>query len=344
MIIPNHAVDQNPTALAANPIGTGPYKLVRWDRNNQVVLQAKPKYFLGRPRIARVIFRTLPDPSSRLAALKTGDVDVITNLPPDNIRNATSTHRARAASVPSARIAAVWLNTLENPALAKRQVRTALNYAVNTGAIVKRVMSNYALRVPTIVAPYFEGYNRRLKPFPYNPTRARRLLADAGYSRGLTLTLMVPHGRYLLGEDTLQAVAGYLANVGVKVNINQVEFGVFAEATRVRKIPDGFFAAWGNALFNPIDMLEATVVSGTNGFSWYRNARVDALTKQAEATLNQKKRVALLQRIQTILRGDPPFIFLYAYKDLYGVSNRLKWKPRSDELIYMYGASLAKGR
>lgn len=344
MMIPNHAVDANPTALAANPIGTGPYTLVRWDRNNEVTLQAKAKYFLGKPKIARVIFRTLPDASSRLASLKTGDVDVITNLPPDNIGDAQSTGRARAKSVPSARIAAVWLDTLNNPILKNRRVRIALNYAVDTNTIIKRVMSNYALRVPTIVAPYFEGYNKKVKPYPYNPKLAKQLLQQAGYGNGFSMTLMVPHGRYLLGEETVQAVAGYLGNVGVKVNINQVEFGVFATATRTRKIPDGFFAAWGNALFNPIDMLTATVTTGTNGFSWYSNPLVDRLTNEASATLNDKKRIALLHKVQGALRGDPPFIFLYAYKDLYGVSKRLNWSPRSDETIYMYEASFAKGR
>lgn len=344
MMIPNHAVDASPTALATNPIGTGAYTLVRWDRNNEVTLQAKAKYFLGKPKIAKVIFRTLPDASSRLASLKTGDVDVITNLPPDNIADAQSTGRAKPKSVPSARIAAVWLNTLDNPALKIRRVRIALNYAVDTNAIVKRVMSNYALRVPTIVAPYFEAYNKKVKPYPYNPKLAKQLLAQSGYPNGFSITLMVPHGRYLLGEETLQAVAGYLGQVGVKVNINQVEFGVFATATRQRKIPDGFFAAWGNALFNPIDMLTATVTTGTNGFSWYSNPLVDRLTSEASATLNDKKRIALLDKVQGALRGDPPFIFLYAYKDLYGVSNRLNWSPRSDETIYMYEASLKKGK
>jgi peptide/nickel transport system substrate-binding protein len=153
------------------------------------------------------------------------------------------------------------------------------------------------------------------------------------------MTLMVPRGRYLLAEEIVQAVAGYLEKVGVKTKIDAVEFGVFAKVTQTRKIPSAFYAAWGENFFNPIDELQVAVVTGTTGFSWYSNKAVDRLTAKASATLDQRKQNALIRRIQRMIYTDPPFIYLFAYKDLYGVSTRLHWKPRSDELIYLYDAS-----
>lgn len=340
LIIPTHSVDRDKDALASKPIGTGPYTLVRWDRNNEVVLKARADYFRGKPRIENVVFKTMPDDASRLAAIQAGDVDVITNVPPDNVGDVKSSGKADVRTVPSARVASVWLDTLTAEPLKNALVRQALNYAVDTRTIVAKVMSGYGLPVATIVPPYFAGYDKLLKPYPYNPNRAKQLLRQAGYPDGFQMTLMVPRGRYLLAEEIVQAVGGYLDKVGVKTKIDAVEFGVFAKATQTRKIPGAFYAAWGEDFFNPIDELQVAVVSGTKGFSWYSNKTVDKLTARAASTLDQAKQDALIRQIQRRIYRDPPFIYLFAYKDLYGVSKRLDWKPRSDELIYLYDASL----
>ena len=340
LMIPTGAVDKNPKALAATPIGTGPYTLVTWDRNNQVVMKANPNYFRGAPKITNVIFKDMPDDASRLAALESGDVDVISNLPPDNIKDAESSGKALAVSVPSDRITSIWLDTLDVPELKSPLVRQALNYAVDVPTIVSKVMGGYALRTANIVPPYFTGFDPAVKPFPYNPDRAKQLLAKAGYPKGFSMTMMVPSGRYLLGEDIAQAVAGYLGKVGVQTKVDIVDFGVFAKATQVRKIPAAFFAGWGENFFNPVDEMQVAIQCGTKGFSWYCNKSVDKAINTAASTLSPAKEDAALASAQRQIQADPPFIYLFAYKDLYGVSKNLVWRPRSDELIYMYEASL----
>lgn len=341
MMIPKGAVDQDKDALASKPNGTGAYEFVRWDRNNQVVMRAKKDYFLGAPEIDDVVFRTMPEASSRLAALQTGDVDVITNVPPDNIPEVESGGNAKVASVPSARVASVWLNTLDSRPLKSQEVRQALNYAIDRQAITESVMSGFGQPVATITPEYFVGHNPDLEPYPFDPDRAKQLLAQAGYGSGFPLKLMVPRGRYLLGEEVTQAVVGYLRDVGVNAQIQAVEFGVFAKATQERKIPDAFFAAWGNAFFNPLDELQVAVLTGTKGFSWYSNKRVDSLIARAQQTTEGEEHAETLRQIEEIIYDNPPFIFLFAYKDSYGVTNRLDWQPRRDELIYMYEASVA---
>jgi peptide/nickel transport system substrate-binding protein len=336
-IIPKGA---KPKSLASTPVGTGPYKLVKWDRNNQVVMRAKPDYYGGKPAIGQVTFKTMPDASARLAALESGDVDLITNLPADNTEDVKASGRARVASVPSARIASIWFNTLDSAPLKKPEVRQALNYAVDVDTIIKQVMSGYGQRVATIVAPYFADYDPSIKPFPYDPNKAKQLLAQAGYPHGFPMTLMVPEGRYEFADEVSQAIQSYLGKVGVKMKLQTVDFGVFAKATQTRKIPDGFYGAWGESFFNPIDELEVAVVSGTKGFSWFSNPEIDKLTAQAAGQLDAAKQKSTVSQIQQKMLQDPPFLFLFAYKDLYGISNRLDWKPRSDESIEMYGARL----
>lgn len=342
LLIPTGSVDSDPNALASKPDGTGPYSLVTWDRNNQVVMKAKPNYFRGAPKIANVIFKDMPDDASRLAALESGDVDVISNLPPDNVQEVKATGKANVVSVPSARVTSVWLNTLDSKPLANPKVRQALNYAVDVNTIVSKVMSGYALRTATIVPPYFSGYSKKIKPYPYNPAKAKQLLKQAGYPSGFSFTLMVPRGRYLLGEDIAQAVVGYLAKVGVDAKLDVVDFGVFAKDTQTRQIPEAFFAGWGESFFSPIDEAQVAVQCGTKGFSWFCSKKVDNLINKAATTINQKKQDATIVQFQKAILANPPFIFLFAYKDLYGVSKQLNWTPRTDELIYMYEASLKK--
>jgi peptide/nickel transport system substrate-binding protein len=305
-------------------------------------MKANPNYFRGKPKIANVIFKDMPDDASRLAALESGDVDVISNLPPDNVQEVKSSNVATVASVPSARITSIWLNTLDDKPLKSAKVRQALNYAVDVNTIIKKVMDGYALRTATIVPPYFSGYSKSIKPFPYDPAKAKQLLKQAGYPNGFPLTLMVPRGRYLLGEDIAQAVVGYLGKVGVKAKVNIVDFGVFAKATQTRKIPSAFFAGWGENFFSPIDEAQVAIQCGTKGFSWYCNKKVDKLINKAAETLDQKKQDALIVQMQKEIKADPVFIYLFAYKDIYGVSKRLSWTPRTDETIYMYEASLKK--
>lgn len=339
MIIPQGSVDQNAEALQSEPNGTGAYTLVHWNRNNEVAMRANEDYFLGAPAIGEVVFRTMPDASSRLAAIQTGDVDVITNVPPDNIPEVESAGNAKVVNVDSARVASVWLNTLDSEPLKSPEVRQALNYAVDIEAIANDVMSGFGTPVATITPEYFVGYDPDLDPYPFDPDRARQLLSDAGYANGFPLRLMVPRGRYLLGEEVAQAVVGYLDDVGIDASIQAVEFGVFAEATQNREIPDAFFAAWGNAFFDPLDELQVAVLSGTEGFSWYSNPEVDELIAEAARTTEPEAHADVLQRIERMIYDDPPFIFLFAYKDSYGVSNELDWQPRSDELINMYEVS-----
>jgi peptide/nickel transport system substrate-binding protein len=339
LMIPTGSVDKDPNALAAKPDGTGPYTLVTWDRNNQVVMKAKPSYFRGRPKIANVIFKDMPDDASRLAALESGDVDVISNLPPDNVQEVKAAGKANVVSVPSARVTSVWLDTLDSKPLKSLKVRQALNYAVDVNTIIKKVMSGYALRTATIVPPYFAGYSKTVKPYPYDPDKAKQLLKQAGYPNGFSFELMVPRGRYLLGEDIAQAVVGYLGKVGVKAKLDVVDFGVFAKATQTRQIPEAFFAGWGESFFNPIDEAQVAVQCGTKGFSWFCNKKVDKLINSAATTINQAKQDATIVQFQKAILADPVFIYLFAYKDIYGVSKRLTWTPRTDETIYMYEAS-----
>ncbi len=340
IVPPRLTREQGRDGLQRNPAGTGPYLLKSFVPNDRLVLEAKPGYHMGRAKIDEVIFRGIAEAATRNAELRAGNADVVVNVPPDSIEEVNASGRVTVKSVPSSRVAMVFLNTLEYQQFKDPRVRQALNYAVDVDSIIKHVMRGYALRVPTIVAPYFVGYSRNLKPYAYDPDRAKRLLAEAGYANGFEMEILVPQGRYLLGVEAAQAIVGYLSKVGIRARLNVVEFGVFAKLTQERKIKEAMYASWGNALFNPLDAYKALVVTGNDTFSWYSNTQVDEFWQKAASIADLPRHEEYLHRIEQIIYRDAPFVFLFAQKDLYGVSNRLNWEPRQDEIIFLYEASV----
>lgn len=328
------------STLASTPDGTGPYSLQTWDRNNQVVLQAKPRYFLGKARIPTVVFRPIPDAGARNAALVAGDVDVITNVSPDTVSQLQSSKNVSVRVVNSTREGVFCLDSLNNPALAKKQVRQAINYAVDVNTIIKQVLRGYAVRTATLVPSFFSGYDPTVKPYPYDPNKAKQLLAQAGYAGGFSMKLMAPTN---FGLDVPQAIAGYLGAVGIKVNIEPMDFPSFVRATQNgHKLDDSCYASLTNPLFDPGPELDTLVRSGSNALSWYANGTMDSLLTAANRTVVAKVRNKILSRVQKMMKDEATHLFLFSLKNIYGVSKRTVWNPRRDEMIFMYDARLRK--
>jgi peptide/nickel transport system substrate-binding protein len=192
-----------------------------------------------------------------------------------------------------------------------------------------------------MIPDYFTGYDSSNEPLAYDPDLAKQLLARAGYADGFSMEMMVPAGRYPFAEQVSQAIQSYLGKVGIDLKLNIVEFGVFADATNSGNVPDAYYAAYGNSTFNPILEFQIAVRSGTTGYALFSDPTVDALIDQAATTTDQAAQDKLISQIEESMLNEAPFLFLYAQVDLYGVSNRVEWSPRSDESVYLYDASLA---
>jgi peptide/nickel transport system substrate-binding protein len=340
MIIPEGSLDTDSTALDSEPLGTGAYTLNAWDRNSQVVLDARPDYFLGAPSIDTVVFSTIADSSARLAGLTAGNVDIVTNLAPDSVPDVEGSGASSVKQSPSARIATIWLNTLADTPLKDSNVRLAMNHAIDMNTIIETVMGGYGTRVATFIPDYFLGYDAANKPLAFDPELSRELLAEAGYADGFSMEMMVPIGRYPFAEQVAQAIQSYLAEVGIEMNLDVVEFGVFADATNSGNVPDAYYAAYGNSTFNPIAEYQLAARTGTSGYSLYSDPALDAIIDEAARTTNQDDQNTLISQVEAELLLAAPFVYLYAQIDLYGVADRLIWEPSVDESVYLYAASL----
>ena len=324
--------------LATKPIGTGPYVLKSWMKGGELVLTAKKDYWKGAPKIDEVIFRPIPDDATRIAELKVGNVDIISNLKPDNIKEVEAEKQLTVKYAPSARTAMIFINA-EIDKMKDVRVRKAINHALDVPSLIKNVMGGNAYRVSTVCPRTFVGWDPQEKFYDYNPAKAKQLLAEAGFPNGMDITILTPRGRYLNDVQACEAIAGMLTAVGIRTKVNAVEFGVFAKQTQAHQIPELMYAAWGNPHFNVLYTVTAVLRSGEM-FSWYSNKQMDELIDAAKQTVDLKKHEDYLRRLLRLMSEDPPFGYLYNQRDIYGVNKRLVWEPRPDEDLNLYGATL----
>jgi peptide/nickel transport system substrate-binding protein len=338
LIVPTGSGVGQSGGLAAKPDGTGPYSMVSYTPDQSIVMQAKPNYFLGKAPISKLVWDTMPSDTSQLAALLSGKVNLVFGLDPADVPTVTKNANLKVTTIASTRVAAIWLDTLDNHYLKSPLVRQALNYAVDKQALIKSPLDGLGSVVPNIVPSYFTGYNSAAKAYPYDPTKAMALLKKAGYPDGFPLTIMVPSSHYVLGPQIVQVVASELQQVGIKVKIDQVSFNTFAAVTAKRTIPAAFYGAWGSTFPDPLQMFQTIVLGGKTGFSWYNNPKVNSAINAAAVASNQSSYISDLKSVQTQISADPPFIYLFAYDDAWGLSKNLEWNPPSTEVEYMYYA------
>jgi peptide/nickel transport system substrate-binding protein len=339
MLPPVYYAQTAPEDLARNPVGSGPYRLVGWDPGGPLVLEANVGYWQGEPAIHTLVFQAEPDVNERLARLIDGDVDLITDLPPDQAE-ATDTAHTRLESVESTRRLFVGLRIQEGTPLADRRVRQALNYAVDVQALIAEFQNGYGQRYGSWVAS--PHANPDLAPWRYDPGLARGLLTQAGYPEGFEVTMDTPVGRYHQDQEIAEAIAAQLAAVGIKVTVQPQEWSVYV---RERLIPRETAPLFLLGLMSRGDGLEDTrnlaYSFPFNPTLWY-NEEFEVLLSDAEETFNQNLRLSLLQKAQAIAYDAAPCIWLWRSFLFYGASQGLDWwQPRADGLIYLYTPSAA---
>ncbi len=338
-IIPPLHVAEVGTAFDAAPVGTGPFRFVRWDRGNQVVLERNDDYWQGPADVETLIFRFITSPASRVTTLLGGDADLIADPPltaMDQIENNAATSLGIATGT---RVMFVGLDTKQESPLQDERVRQALNYAIDKQAIIENLLYGLAEETVAMTTSTDLGFNPDLSPYPYDPDKARQLLADAGYPNGFEISMDALNGRYINDKEVAQAIAGFLSEVGITVNINILEFGAFNAAIFSQTSSPMYFVGWGNAPFDASYVYDF-IVRSDGLLSTIDDPVIDALINAGNSTINQADRIAIYHTAAELINDAAPVIFLYKQPVLYGFSSRLTWTPRSDEFLWMYDAVL----
>ncbi len=333
-IIPAAADD--PEAFGANPVGSGPYGFSEFEPNDRVVVTANPDYWGNpKPSFEKITFRVIPENSTRVAALETGEVDYIVNVPPDDV------DRLRGAgfqilSVASNRPMFVRFNFAVDGPWKDIRVRQALNYAVDKQAIIDALYAGTAATSESVVA-HGAAYFSANPVYAPDLDRARQLLAEAGYPDGFSVKFATPAGRYLKDREVAEAIAGQLEKVGVRLEIVALEMPTYVQQLRTEQDTTGLqygmsLMAWGNLIADADFAYDPLLTGNSWNLGDYSSPAFDDLAAEGQRTFDAAKLAEVNREAQRVVWEDAPWIFLWdlplidaAAADITGIG------PRPDE-------------
>lgn len=339
---------------AANtPVGSGPYRFVEWIKDDRMVIERVADFPFAADGFDRIVWRVIPEASTRAAELMAGNVDIIANVSPDQATTIENSGRANVQAVAGTRRIYVGFNLRDDFAAASEGgaaiqstlVRQALNHAVDVETICSQLLGTDCTRATGIVNP--PNAHPTLEPYAFDPERAEQLLDEAGYPRGadgvrFSIVLQSPNGRYLNDANVALAVGQYLSDVGVETDVQLLDFAsVFVPLIRAKDAGPLFLLGSGGATWNPLyDMADLSAVgAGTNYTSWENDGWFSGWARLA-ATTDPVEERAIIDEMLEVFYNDPPWLMMYFQPDFYGVSTRIDWQARRDEKVLVAEATL----
>jgi peptide/nickel transport system substrate-binding protein len=340
LVLPPKALKElGPQKLAEHPIGTGPFKFVEWRRDERLVVERNPDYWQGPADVSRVTFRFIPEFSARLAALLSGEIDIMKDVPPHVIEAVERSGRAKLRSTVSSRINYLALVNLKPGPMQDVRIRRAMNHAVDVDELIAKVLKGHATRMCGPLAPPNADF-AKVECYKHDPARAQALFKEAGVDPAkLALTLDTPSGRYPLDKDVSQAIAAQLGKLGIKTSVVVNEWGTHLDKIKNRNTGDLFFLGWGPALYGQ-GTIEPLFMANQTYSSYGNNKLIDDKIARAIMLVEPKARAAAYAELCQIIRDEAPWVFLWQQHDLYGVASHVEWSPRADEKVWMYDARI----
>ncbi len=321
------------------PVGTGPFQFVEWAKGDHITYKANPNYWReGQPKIETLIFRPIPESAIRVAALQTDEIDLAQRLSAEEAQSLLGVESIQVIKYPVARIFYIAFNNLTSGVgkpTENAQVRQAMNYAVDVDAIIDALFNGFGQRAAGYVGSGEKGYGI-VKPFPYDPEKAKSLLAEAGFADGFEMEMACPAGAYGSFEEVCQAVAGYLGEVGIKVTLNIMESAQYWDLQAKKELPPLFGDSWADESGEAYNRLAGALGGNDAPYSAWSDPEIDRLLKAISTEVDAEKRTKLYEEIQVYMFDNPPFIYLYEPMTFEAVRDRVQdYKPRPSEIYYL---------
>ncbi len=312
----------------ANPVGTGPFRFESWDRGSRVNLVRFDDYWGDMPGVEGVSFLTVDEATTRVAMVETGEVDVARIFPQD-VARVDANPDVTVYNVSGVRTIYIYFNQTMEPFTDVR-VRRAINYAVNIEEIAEFLHGGTARPSDAAVAPGIFGYTP-VGAYPYDPERARQLLAEAGYPDGFSTTLYSPTARYPLDIQTSETIQSQLAEVGINATIETLEWNSYLELTRrpagensITMAMLGWGTVTGDADYGLYALFHSSQHPPAFNLGFYSNVVVDDLLDAARSTDDNSLRQQLYADVLQILRDDAAWLFLYSEAQLVAVRDNVE--------------------
>ena len=319
--------------LPGEYVGSGPYKIAE-QSGSRLVLAAHDEYWGKTPDYREIHLIAEGDSEKRVEAVLNGEADIASGIGLQGWQKITEDGRALAHEWDSGLAIIFMANSQQGPCSDPR-VRQALNYGLDVDEIIAEIKHGAAKPLNGYLTPHHFGYNPETPVYPYDPDKARSLLAEAGYPDGLNLVFDIPSAMPDEAPALAQLMAEQFARVGITLEIvEHQDRAAYSEMVREKRINDA--AAFDSSPRSTYRVLREKIHSGLRGPWWegYENGEVDSLIEQAQATISDAERQAIYRQIYTIIHDDAPWIFLYSPTRYWGVGPNMKdWRPRADGLL-----------
>jgi peptide/nickel transport system substrate-binding protein len=304
------------------PVGNGPYKFVEFVRGQRLVLEANPDYYRGRVQPSRLVLRPIADPATRVAELKTGGVQIIQEPSLAQVKELQNDPNTELKLLKGGRLIIHPFNTTEPP-FDDVRVRQAVNYAVDRTLILQKVLENYGELLHGPFASAWPGYDPNLKPYPYNPAKAKQLLTQAGYPNGFEATFSITTGAFLKDRDIAEVIASQLGEVGIKVRLVPTERATLQNTWLAGEFKGITSVAWGTTA-DPDAMLGWTLY---NRKGHKPDEKLNGLIDKSRKTVDPERRVEVLKELGHYVHDQAYWLFMYAQDEFYAKRKDVPWEP-----------------
>jgi peptide/nickel transport system substrate-binding protein len=324
--------------LSREPIGTGPFELVEWRGGEQITLKAFDNYWGGRPKIDKVLIKTIPEMAIRIVALRTGDVDIVSDLPPEEVRSLEADPNLKIVKKEALLNNHVTLRSDIPPLKDNINLRKAIAHAISVEDICKNILGGYAVPVASVVPYGAFGYNENLRPYEYNPQLAKEYLKKSGY-KGEEIAIQSSSGRYSKDIEINTTINTWLKAIGIKTKLNIYDWPTWINLYNTRKMDPIFLTQWPSRSADGAETLFNACHSRSSG-SWFGEGGVpgvDELIDRARTNFDPVVRKEAIEKAQLLLHDYVAYAMAYTPIKLYGIRKNVKWAPpKADETLSVY--------
>lgn len=296
-----------------NPVGTGPFKFVEWKPNDSITVERFEDYWQeGLPKLDKVIFRSIPDNATRLNELITGGIDLADGINPSDGAAIEGNADLQLFERPSMNVGYLGL-TVTRPPFDNKLVRQAMNYAIDKESIIAAFFEGRAESAKNPMPPSISGYNDEIEEYPYDPEKAKELLAEAGLADGFEMELWampVPRPYMPDGEKVAEVIQKNLADIGITAKIVSHEWATYLDLAS-KGDADAFMLGWTGDNGDADNFIYALLDEdniGSNNYTYFKNDEMHDLLIEAQTEVDEEKRIDLYKKAQEIIHDEAPWV------------------------------------
>lgn len=336
-IMPEHLLSADDNAMAANPVGTGPYRFVERKEGEYVKMEAYEDYWNGAPKTKYLEMRVVPEASQRATLLETGEVDVAYDILASDVNRIESNANTKMLKDASFKVFYLTVNVNSGTTpLTDARVRKAIEYAIDKDSLCSSVMYSYATPINSLVGPGVFGYDNSIPANIYDVEKAKELLAEAGYPDGFDMTIWVQSSDQTRQEACV-IMQDMLSEVGITVTVEPMDGSVMDDTI----VKGGDFDACSSMYYNLMGDADYVLYSNispesTSNLSHYNNENVMSMLLNARSMTDDAERAAVYSEISKIMADDRPYIPLWAYQNLVGLGSHVEGFRLSPITAYRY--------